>query len=78
MLVGILKALWARWKAIAHVIGEFQSRVVLSLFYFVVLGPFGVGVVLFGDPLRIRPGAGTGWLERPGTADIGAWARRQF
>jgi hypothetical protein len=76
--MSVLKALWVRWKAIAHVIGDFQSRLLLSLFYFVVFAPLGVGVRLLGDPLRTRSGAGTRWLERPVPADVAAWARRQF
>jgi hypothetical protein len=77
-MLSVLKTAWERWKAIAHVIGDFQARVLLSLFYFVAVGPLGVGVRLFGDPLRIRAAAGTRWLERPQPTDVAAGARRQF
>jgi len=53
----VLEATWAMWKVIAHKIGNFQARVLLSLFYFGVLGPFAVGVKMLGNPLRIHPGA---------------------
>ena len=48
---------------IAGVIGDFQSRVVLSLFYFIIVLPFGLVVRIFGDPLRIRKHRESGWTE---------------
>jgi hypothetical protein len=76
-VIRALKMLWARWKAIAHVIGNFQARVVLSVFYFVVFGPFGVAVRLFGDPLDIRGSTGPRWLERAVPGDVVEAATRQ-
>ncbi len=75
----LLKALWARWKIIAHRIADFQARVLLSLFYLGVLGPFALAVEMFSDPLRIHPAAAGGWLERPErNAEELTLARRQF
>ena len=48
---------------IAGVIGDFQSRVVLSLFYFVIVLPFGLVVRVFGDPLQINRNRDSGWTE---------------
>ena len=77
--MSVLKMLWERWKVIAHKIGDFQARLLLSLFYFAVLGPFALGRRLGSDPLRLRPGAGAGWLTRASVEgeplDL---ARRQF
>ncbi len=70
---------WNRWKAIAHVIGNFQARLLLSAFYFVVLAPFGIGVRLFSDRLRLKGRSEAQWMPR--SADLAdAWekARRQF
>jgi len=39
---------------IAEAIGNFMNRLILSLFYFVIVLPFGLGVRLFSDPLRIK------------------------
>lgn len=50
----MFRDLWNRWLVLAQKIGKFQSRVILTLVYFVVVLPFGLGVRLFGDPLRIR------------------------
>ena len=76
--MGLWKRLWLRWKAIAGAIADFQARVILSLFYFVVVLPFGLAVRLFADPLRIRGERRTGWvdcIERTQTVDE---AMRQF
>lgn len=55
---------WRRWVAVAHVIGAFQAKVFLSLFYFVVITPFALGVRLFADPLRLKRRGAPGWLPR--------------
>ena len=70
---------WKRWTVIAHVIGNFQARVLLSLFYFVVVPPFALVVKVWKDPLRLRLAAGeTAWTERPATALPSETARRQY
>ncbi len=50
----MLKALWRGWLVAARKIGYFQSQVVLTLTYFVVVAPFALAVRLFSDPLRLR------------------------
>jgi hypothetical protein len=35
----MLKRAWRGWKKIASAIGRFQTRVLLTLFYFLVAGP---------------------------------------
>ena len=75
----LLKILWARWKIIGHKIGNFQARILLSAFYFVVVGVFAVGRNIFCDPLNLRPGKAKSWLERAGSdGDPSISARRQF
>jgi hypothetical protein len=70
---------WKRWTVIARVIGNFQARVLLTLFYFVVVPPFALVVKLWKDPLRLRLAAGTSaWTERPAAAPPSESARRQF
>lgn len=74
-----LKTLWEKWKVIAHKIGDFQARVLLSIFYFVVFGPFAVGLRILSNPLRIRVIGAHGWLKRPeAEGDALTLARRQF
>ncbi|MDX1521025.1 MAG: hypothetical protein R3264_05325 [Anaerolineae bacterium] len=59
-----LQKLWEGWKGYGHFIGNLLARVVLSLFYFTVLVPFGVGVRLFSDPLKIKRRLSPQWLGR--------------
>lgn len=75
----LLARAWARWKVIAHIIGNLQARLLLSLFYFVVVPPFSLVVKLFQDPLTLRPPEGDGlWVERPSPVPSSEAARRQF
>jgi len=72
----MLKNAWQAWKRIAHKIGNFQARVLLTIFYAVLVLPFGVAVRFLSDPLQIkrRPRQ---WLERSDGAFDLDWARRQ-
>lgn len=53
---------WERWKVIARKIGDFQARLLLTLFYIFVLGPFALLVRLRGDPLGIKSRKPGGWM----------------
>ncbi len=76
----MLKQWWKAWKESGKAIGAFQSRILLGLFYFIVVAPFGAAVRAFGDPLEIgkkrKPSA---WLPKgtPTDASLDA-CRRQF
>jgi hypothetical protein len=79
MILRTLKAVWSRWKVIAHKIGDFQARLLLSLFYFAILGPFALGARIFSDPLRLGLKSPTAWLPRPSANDDELiLARRQY
>lgn len=77
--MGIAREARRVWSASVHDIGDFQSRVVLTAFYFTVFVPFAVLTRLFSDPLRLRHRApGTdwqAWVNRD--SDVNA-ARRQY
>jgi hypothetical protein len=74
-----VRELWAAWKRIARKIGDFQARVLLTIFYFVLLAPFAIVVRRTSDPLALKPGTQRGWGVLP---DSGAYtvekARKQF
>jgi hypothetical protein len=54
--------LWNAWKGFASRMGNYQSRVLMTFVYFVIVLPFGLGVTLLSDPLNIkRPQAPSNW-----------------
>jgi hypothetical protein len=71
-----LVALWQAWKRLAHKIGNFQARVLLTIIYAIVLFPFGILVRLFSDSLAIRHRP-TKWNDNPLEAQDMNWARKQ-
>ena len=56
---------------------DWIGRFILTIFYFTILLPFGVGVRLLSDPLSIRPSHRTEWLARSTTDLTIDDARRQ-
>ena len=70
---------WSRWREVSQKAADVQARVLLTVFYFTVMLPFGVVFGLFKDPLKIkqRP-TGTYWVERKPTSGTLADAKRQF
>lgn len=75
---GRIGELWQSWKHAAKAIGDFQARLILVAFYFVIAAPFAL-LVRAGDPLALKSGSARGWRARAGT-----WsgsledARKQF
>lgn len=59
-----IRKIWEGWKRVGQAIGDFIGRVVLTIFYFTLMLPFGIGVRLVGDPLAIKPEMQPGWLSR--------------
>lgn len=76
-MLPFLKRMWEAWKRIGHVIGDFQARLLLTIFYAVLVLPFGLLIRWFGDPLHIRHLPAT-WHERPSETMDAEWARRQW
>ena len=71
------RAAWRWWTRVAHRIGDFQARVLLTVFYYVILGPFAL-VLRRSDPLGIGSAAARGWRRRDaGARPIAEQARRQ-
>ena len=71
---------WEAWKAYAHRAGGYQTRVLLTLVYLLVLGPGALAGRLFSARLLdLNAGPGkTSWLVRgPREATVDA-LRRQF
>jgi hypothetical protein len=72
-----LRRLWEGWKRVGRKIGDFQARLLLSLFYFVILAPFALVLRALADPLGLkRPG----WqpVDHATTGTALERAKRQF
>ncbi len=74
----VLRRLWQAWKRFGQFLGDIVARVVLTLFYFTLFVPFGIGVTWFSDPLQTQDRAPRGWRARPTAAPSIEDARRQF
>jgi hypothetical protein len=67
------------WKGYAHRAGAYQTRVLLTLVYVIVLGPAAFVGRLFGAQLMdLSATGGSTWLERPAADKSLAAQRRQF
>lgn len=64
LVVVVTENFWTHWKAFGHFLGDWLGRVVLTIFYFTVFVPFGIGVRLFGDPLKIKSQPDELWRPR--------------
>lgn len=50
-----LKKFWSGWKKVAYKIARIQTKILVSLFYFLILAPLGALFRVFGwDPLESR------------------------
>lgn len=75
----LLRRFWAAWKRIGRAIGDFIGRLVLTLLYFTVVIPFGLGVRFFADPLEIKlPERPSMWRSRTSAPASMDEASRQF
>ena len=72
----VLRRLWEGWKRWGRKMGDFQARVLLTVFYFVILAPFALVIRFTADPLGLKRGGG--WLPVTRPDDPLERARRQF
>lgn len=65
-----LKKIWKAWKSFAHALGKAQTMVLLTLFYFIVLGPTAFFFRLFGKSALPYRGTNpeTFWINKPTSA----------
>jgi hypothetical protein len=78
--MGMLSWLWQRWKRVARVIANVQARLILMVFYFVVLLPFACGFQILSPRSRAKlpEHKGSHWLPKePRSLDIWQAAQRQ-
>lgn len=72
------KRLWDGWMRVAKVIGNFNARLILSLFYFLFMVPLGLLVRAKRDFLGIRRKPPSSWEPKTGQPGSVEEGRRQF
>ena len=50
----VLRLVWEKWRAFGKWMGDAVGRIVMFVLYFTIVAPFGLGVRLFSDPLKMR------------------------
>ncbi len=50
----MIKRLWEKWKYFAEVLGNFQTKIIFSLLYYILVLPFGIVSNYFNDFLDVR------------------------
>jgi len=73
----LLKNFSQRWQKVAKRIGDFQARLILSLFYLLIVLPIGLIARMFSDPLALKKSAAH-WNAKPSSPSRIDDARRQF
>jgi hypothetical protein len=58
-----VQSFWRNWLRIGRFLGDAIGRIILTLFYFTLFAPFGLGTRIFGDRLAIKPGHQPKWSE---------------
>ena len=76
-MMRFLKLAWKKWRAFGQVMGDFVARIFMTIFYFTVAAPFGLGVRLFKDPLHLKSKE-AGWVPRETTPETIEDARRLY
>lgn len=75
----LFKKLWQSWGNFSKRRGSFQSRIILSLFFFIFVTPFALGVKIFSNPLNIKyQNSKSHWLPKKNIKMSIKKFRRQF
>lgn len=75
--MGLIRNFWSAWKKLAHKIGVFQSKVILTVFYFLFLTPFGFIYSFFKDELKIRKTNNSSWHAKKNQSESIADLKQQ-
>jgi hypothetical protein len=59
-----MKKIWEAWKRIAKKIGNFNARVLMTIFYFLFVSLVSIPVKI-KDPLTLRAKRKSGWTPKP-------------
>ena len=72
-----LKNIWEGYKSIALKIGVFQSKIILTVFYF-LLTPSGLFFSLFKDELKIKKIHSSTWIKKGKQAETLSELQQQY
>lgn len=72
------KLVWDRWKLISQKIGLFQSRVILTIFYFTFILPIGIIFSIFKDVLNIKTLPNSTWIRKIKQTETLEEMRKQY
>ncbi len=73
----LAKRAWRSWQALSGSIGNYQSRVTLSLLFLILISPATLALNLFSDPLRLKHRQAH-WIRRA-RIEVGIeYAKRQY
>lgn len=74
----LLRQLWQQWLHLARLVGNFQSRAMITLVYFILLAPFGLLMRLTSDVMETKAAPVSGSWRHRQTHDLSLNdARRQ-
>lgn len=75
----LVKRLWQSWGNFSKRTGNFQTRIFLSLFFFILVSPLALAVKVFSDPLSIKHESDNSyWLSKIKSETDLEQFRRQF
>ena len=78
---GLFKKIWSGIKAFSKKAAYVQSLIILTLFYFLVIGPFSIALRVFGKDLlnkRWKDKKSSYWIKKEKIEINLENARRQF
>lgn len=77
---GVLGPVQRGWMAFATVLGHVNTRIILTVLYYLVMTPVGLVMRLFRDPLdrSLHDGRSSQWIKRERTPVDPARYERQF
>lgn len=76
---GVLGPVQRAWMAFALVLGHVNTRIILTVLYYLVMTPVGFVMRLFHDPLdrSLRDGKESHWVKRePETPELARYERQ--
>jgi len=74
----IFRIFYEKWKKLALRIAVFQSKVLLTIFYFTFLAPFGIILSFFKDELKIKISYLTTWVNKENSPDTIEKLKHQY